>query len=144
MAQLEHRSRRKFDSNPSPLPRRSGSGVPWRPRLIEGIPEARRTQFRTAKPPKLRRRTRLFDFVFGASLIIFLAPLMLVIAVLVKLDCGPILYGHRRVGANGQNFRCWKFRSMVVNAARVLAVVLRSNAEACEQWQRDFKLKSHR
>ena len=142
MAQLEHRSRRKFDSNPLRLPRRSGSGVPWRPRLIEGNPEARRSQFRTTKPPKLRRRKRLFDIIFGIALIIFLAPLMLVIAVLVKLDGGPILYGHRRVGANGQSFRCWKFRSMVLNADRVLADVLRSNPEACAQWERDFKLKS--
>ncbi len=142
MAQLEHRSRRKFDSNPLRLPRRSGSGVPWRPRLIEGNPEARRAQFRTAKPPKLRRRKRLFDIVFGAALIIFLAPLMLVIAVLVKLDGGPALYGHRRVGANGQSFRCWKFRSMVLNADRVLADVLRSDPEARAQWERDFKLKS--
>jgi len=142
MAQLEHRSRRKFDATPLRRPRRSGSGVPWRPRLIEGNPEARRTQFRTAKPPKLRRRKRLFDIVFGAALIIFLAPLMLVIAVLVKLDGGPILYGHRRVGANGQSFRCWKFRSMVVNADRVLADVLRSDPEARAQWERDFKLKS--
>jgi undecaprenyl-phosphate galactose phosphotransferase len=110
--------------------------------LIEGNPEARRTQFRTAKAPKLRRRKRLFDIVFGAALIIFLAPLMLVISALVKLDGGPILYGHRRVGANGQTFRCWKFRSMVVNADRVLADVLRSDPEARAQWERDFKLKS--
>jgi len=142
MAQLEHHSHRKFDANPLRLPRRSGSGVSWRPRLIEGNPEARRTQFRIAKPPKLRRRKRIFDIVFGAALIIFLAPLMLIIAALVKLDGGPVLYGHRRVGANGQSFRCWKFRSMVLNADRVLADVLRSDPEARAQWERDFKLRS--
>jgi exopolysaccharide production protein ExoY len=94
------------------------------------------------KPPKLRRRKRLFDIVFGAALIVFLAPLMLLIAALLKLDGGPVLYGHRRVGANGQSFRCWKFRSMVVNADKALADVLRANPEARRQWERDFKLKS--
>src|SRR5256885_10718948 len=105
MAQLEHRSRRKFDSNPLRLPRRSGSGVPWRPRLIEGNPEARRSQFRTTKPPKLRRRKRLFDIIFGIALIIFLAPLMLVIAGLGKPDGGPFPYRHRPFGATGPAFR---------------------------------------
>jgi len=142
MAQLEHRSRRKRDSNPSQISQRSSSRASWRPRLIEGNPAARYMPLRRAKPPKLLRRKRLFDIVFGAGLIVFLAPLMLIIAALVKLDGGPVLYGHRRVGANGQSFRCWKFRSMVVNADKVLADVLRADPEARAQWQRDFKLKS--
>lgn len=142
MAQLEHRSRRKLESNPSQIPQRSTSRASWRPRLIEGNPAAWHTPIRSPKPPKLLRRKRLFDIVFGAALIIFLAPLMLIIAALVKLDGGPVLYGHRRVGANGQSFRCWKFRSMLVNADKVLADMLRADPEARAQWQRDFKLKS--
>jgi undecaprenyl-phosphate galactose phosphotransferase len=94
------------------------------------------------KPPKLRRRKRLFDVLFGVALIVFLAPLMLVIAALIKLDGGPVLYGHRRIGANRQSFRCWKFRSMVVDADRTLAEVLRADPEARAQWERDFKLRS--
>jgi len=110
--------------------------------LIEGNPAAGRARARIVKPPKLRRRKRLFDLVFGIALIVFLAPLMLIIAALVKLDGGPALYGHRRVGADRRSFRCWKFRSMVVNADRVLADVLRADPEARAQWQRDFKLRS--
>jgi undecaprenyl-phosphate galactose phosphotransferase len=110
--------------------------------LIEGNPAARRNAACNAKPPVRRRRKRVFDIVFGAALVVFLAPLMLIIAALVKLDGGPILYGHRRVGANGRSFRCWKFRSMVVDADKVLADVLRSDPEARRQWEQDFKLKS--
>lgn len=142
MAQLEQRSRRNLDSDSVQLLRRSNPRIPWRPRLIEGNQAMRRGLSQSEKPPKLRRRKRVFDIVFGAALIVFLAPLMLIIAALVKLDGGPALYGHRRVGANGQGFRCWKFRSMVVNADRVLAQVLRSDPDARAQWERDFKLRS--
>ena len=141
MAQPEHRPLRELHSSPAQIPHRSTTRPPWRPRLIEGNPAIARASV-GAPPPKLLRRKRAFDIVFGVALIIFLAPLMLIIAALVKLDGGPVLFGHRRVGANGQAFRCWKFRSMVVNADKVLADVLRSDPDARAQWQRDFKLKS--
>src|SRR5579883_1384363 len=142
MAQLENRTRHEPGSDPSQPRRGASSRVLWRPRLIEGNPAARRNAACNAKPPVRRRRKRVFDIVFGAALVVFLAPLMLIIAALVKLDGGPILYGHRRVGANGRSFRCWKFRSMVVDADKVLADVLRSDPEARRQWEQDFKLKS--
>jgi exopolysaccharide production protein ExoY len=142
MAQLKHRSRGKLDSSSLQIRHRSSPRATWRPRLIEGNPAVGRAPTRIETPPKLLWRKRVFDMVFGAALIVFLAPLMLIIAALVKLDGGPVLYGHRRVGANGQSFRCWKFRSMVVNADTVLADVLRSDPEARAQWQRDFKLKT--
>lgn len=142
MAQLKHRSHEKLDSEALPIRYRASSRISWQPRLVEGNPAIGRLPIQIAKPPKLQRRKRVFDIVFGAALIIFLAPLMLIIAALVKLDGGPVLYGHRRVGANRQGFRCWKFRSMVVDADKVLADVLRSDPEARAQWQRDFKLKA--
>lgn len=142
MAQPEHRLRRNLDSNPLQILGPSSPRALWQPRLIEGNPAVSRVPARRAKPPKFRRRKRLFDVVFGAALIVFLTPLMLIIAALVKLDGGPVLYGHRRIGANRQSFRCWKFRSMMIDADRVLAEVLRSDSEARAQWERDFKLKS--
>lgn len=66
---------------------------------------------------------------------------MVVVAVLVRLDGGPALYGHRRIGADGRSFLCWKFRSMVVNADEALARLLASDPAARAEWEHHFKLK---
>lgn len=60
---------------------------------------------------------RLVDVV-GASLALLLAaPVMAVLALLVKVqDGGPIVFSQTRVGQNGRTFRLHKFRSMVVDA----------------------------
>lgn len=94
------------------------------------------------KPPRLRRRKRALDLVLGAALIVFFAPLMVALAILVQLDGGPVLYACRRIGADGRSFRCWKFRSMVVDADRVLEHLLATDAQAHEEWNRNFKLRS--
>ncbi|WP_410216363.1 sugar transferase, partial [Paracoccus sp. (in: a-proteobacteria)] len=50
-----------------------------------------------------------------------LGLLMLGLALLIKRsDKGPLLYGHRRVGFKGREFKCWKFRTMVVNGDEIL------------------------
>ena len=67
---------------------------------------------------------RLIDVVFAAVVLIVIAPLMLVIALAVKLSSpGPVFYGQERMGLNGHTFRMLKFRSMPVDAeARTGAV----------------------
>ena len=48
------------------------------------------------------------------------APIALLIAILVKLDSpGPVLYRQKRIGKNGEEFICYKFRSMVVGADKM-------------------------
>ncbi|RJO59189.1 sugar transferase [Candidatus Parcubacteria bacterium] len=60
---------------------------------------------------------RLFDFVFALLALIITSPLMLVIAVLIKLDsAGPVFAKLRRVGEKGKVFTLLKFRSMIKNA----------------------------
>jgi exopolysaccharide production protein ExoY len=64
---------------------------------------------------------RTLDMTLAAVALVALMPLMLGVALLVKLSSpGPVLYGHSRVGFAGQRFRCWKFRTMVVDGDRVL------------------------
>lgn len=60
---------------------------------------------------------RIIDIV-GASLgLIVLSPLMLAIALLVRVDSsGPVLYAAKRAGRKGRPFRCYKFRTMVSDA----------------------------
>jgi exopolysaccharide production protein ExoY len=89
-----------------------------------------------------RRAWRATDVVISAAALVFLAPLMLLIAAIVYLsDPGPIFFGHRRLGRGGRVFRCWKFRSMVVDAQEQLARLLASDPEARAEWERDHKLR---
>jgi putative colanic acid biosynthesis UDP-glucose lipid carrier transferase len=58
---------------------------------------------------------RAFDVVVAASLIIFLAPVLIFIALAVALDSrGPVIFRQRRSGLGGQAFQIFKFRSMRV------------------------------
>src|SRR5690606_1370965 len=56
---------------------------------------------------------RGFDLIGATILLMLFAPLMLVIAALVKLESpGPVFHQARRVGLGGRHFLMWKFRSM--------------------------------
>jgi lipopolysaccharide/colanic/teichoic acid biosynthesis glycosyltransferase len=60
---------------------------------------------------------RNFDLIVSIVSIFILFPFWLIIAVVIKLESkGPILYKHTRVGLNGEEFQCLKFRSMYVNS----------------------------
>jgi exopolysaccharide biosynthesis polyprenyl glycosylphosphotransferase len=72
-------------------------------------------------PPVLCRSSRCLkramDIAGAAALLIVTAPLMVVIAVAVKLDSpGPVLFRQQRIGRGGRRFRIAKFRTMVVGA----------------------------
>lgn len=60
---------------------------------------------------------RALDLVISAVALLVLAPVMLLVALAIRIDSkGPILYGAERIGRKGRTFRCWKFRTMVANA----------------------------
>ncbi|MDQ4502976.1 sugar transferase [Sinomonas sp. ASV322] len=68
---------------------------------------------------------RALDIVGSAALIMLLAPLLVVLALVVKLtSAGPVIYRQERVGLNGKSFMMYKFRSMRVNADAELAQLL--------------------
>jgi len=65
------------------------------------------------------RVRRLIDVAVSSAGLLLLAPVLLVIGGLVKLDSrGPMLYAPRRIGKDGRVFRLYKFRSMVATADR--------------------------
>ncbi|HUP65060.1 MAG TPA: undecaprenyl-phosphate glucose phosphotransferase [Thermoanaerobaculia bacterium] len=60
---------------------------------------------------------RLFDLAFAAIALILLAPLMLIVALLIRLeDRGPVFYRQIRMGLDGVAFQILKFRSMRIDA----------------------------
>ena len=64
---------------------------------------------------------RLFDIVASACGLILLSPLFLLLIILIKSeDGGPAFYSQERIGKNEKPFKMWKFRSMVVDADKML------------------------
>lgn len=85
-----------------------------------------------------KRALDLLVAVIGGVLI---SPLLLTIAVLIKLDSpGPALYGHRRVGAADKHFLCWKFRTMHPDAERLLDKYLQDSPVLRAEWEQKQKL----
>jgi exopolysaccharide production protein ExoY len=96
---------------------------------------------------RLREKNRFDRLItwlnqLGALILLTLfAPLMAVVAWLIwRRDGRPIFFGHYRVGRDGQMFKCWKFRSMVLNSAEMLAELLKNDPAARAEWDRDQKL----
>ncbi|MFC8038918.1 sugar transferase [Paenarthrobacter sp. NPDC057355] len=85
--------------------------------------------------PKLtggkRVAKRSFDITIAGLLILALSPLLVVIALLVRLSGpGPILYRQERIGLRGTTFDMYKFRSMKVNADAELHALLEAQGTA--------------
>ena len=60
---------------------------------------------------------RVADFIISLSLLIFLSPVLLIIALLIKLtSSGPVLFSQTRIGYKGKHFKFLKFRSMYQNS----------------------------
>lgn len=63
----------------------------------------------------------LFDILFSAFVLVITAPVMLIISILIKIeDGGPIFFKQERIGQNGRRFVCFKFRSMIPNAEKLV------------------------
>jgi exopolysaccharide biosynthesis polyprenyl glycosylphosphotransferase len=61
----------------------------------------------------------VIDYAVAASALVLLSPIMLLIALLVRLDSyGPIIHRRRVMGVSGATFDAFKFRTMIVNAER--------------------------
>ena len=96
----------------------------------------------TASAPLLAEIGKpLFDKVFALAALLFLAPLLVIIAITLKLrEGGPMLFAHERVGRDGARFRCLKFRTMVPDAEARLAHILATDAAARAEWETTRKL----
>ena len=72
----------------------------------------------TFKLPLIKRG---LDVVFSSLALLFFSPLMVIVALAIRLESkGPVFYKSRRVGSNYRIFDFWKFRSMYADADKRL------------------------
>ena len=62
---------------------------------------------------------RFFDIIFSFIGLFMFSPLMLILAILIKRDGGPVFYRGERIGRYGKPFKIYKLRTMVVNAEKI-------------------------
>jgi lipopolysaccharide/colanic/teichoic acid biosynthesis glycosyltransferase len=98
-------------------------------------------------PPRVEPRTRgefvlrAMDVFIALTALVFLAPLLIGLALLVCADGGAPVFAHSRIGRNGKRFPCYKFRSMVRDAEARLIAILATDERARQEWAKDHKLR---
>lgn len=71
---------------------------------------------------------RVFDFIVALLMLIMLSPVFIVVAVMIKVDSkGPVMFRQVRITQYGREFRIFKFRTMVNNAAELGSQVTTKN-----------------
>jgi Undecaprenyl-phosphate galactose phosphotransferase WbaP len=85
----------------------------------------------------------VFDFVLTSVGTIIILPILIFIALWIYIDSpGPVIFKHIRIGKDGKEFPCYKFRSMCIDAKEKLEELLKNDPEVRAEWERDFKLKN--
>lgn len=84
---------------------------------------------------------RIFDICSSLFTLLLLAPLFLTVILLLKIfDPGPVFFSQPRIGKNGCNFPCYKFRTMTMNADKILEAILANDPAARSEWDSIQKL----
>ena len=85
----------------------------------------------------------IFDYVLTVTGTIAISPILIVIALWIYKDSpGPVIFKHRRIGKNGKEFNCYKFRSMCVDAKEKLEHLLKTDPEAKAEYEKYHKLEN--
>ncbi|NOX40231.1 MAG: sugar transferase [Alphaproteobacteria bacterium] len=105
------------------------------------MPNSANLKFRASVTEGTPGSKIVFDKLFAVSALLFFAPFILVIAVLILLTDGrPVFYGHERVGHRGRRFKCLKFRTMCRDSDQRLLEHLRNSPKAKAEWEASRKL----
>jgi len=89
-------------------------------------------------------KKRFFDISFSLIILTLLCPVFALIGLLIKIKSpeGQVFFAHKRLGLDGKEFNCYKFRSMNPNAEKILEEWLNENPKIKEEFEIDFKLKN--
>jgi lipopolysaccharide/colanic/teichoic acid biosynthesis glycosyltransferase len=114
-----------------------------------GTGPTREPQLKTSAEPEVpvsaasMLAIRLLDIIVAALALILLAPLLLVVAAIIRTSgTGPVLFRQQRIGQNGTQFTCLKFRTMRVDADHYLNELLSSCPSSRQEWEQDQKLRN--
>ncbi|MDY6055327.1 sugar transferase [Micrococcus sp.] len=95
---------------------------------LAGLPLIHLSTPRLSRSKALTKR--VFDLVAAGVGIVLISPLLLAVAVAVKVSSpGPVLFRQERVGLHGEHFTMLKFRSMVVNAEQIKQQLVSDSGE---------------
>jgi len=87
---------------------------------------------------------KIFDTTIGLVGFLVIMPVLLLLAVLIKIDSpGPIMHIAKRIGRNGREFDCYKFRSMHLDSDNILTKYFKENPEAEKEWEQYAKLRDY-
>lgn len=89
------------------------------------------------KPYKLKTSQKIYlffkgivDWLIAFFVLVILFPFWIILAIIIKMDSkGPAIFKHSRIGKKRKLFKCWKFRSMVINAPKHIASENFDNAD---------------
>ena len=83
-----------------------------------------------------------FDYLLTILGLAVIWPVLIIIGLWVYIDSpGKVIFSHERIGKNGKSFKCYKFRSMCIDADKRLARLLENDPEAKLEWEKEYKLK---
>ena len=82
---------------------------------------------------------RVFDIISASAALIIFSPILILLVLLIRLDSrGVAVFGHKRIGKDGKEFKVYKFRTMVINAQEVLE---KFTPEQKKEFEKNFKLE---
>lgn len=85
---------------------------------------------------------RILDYLLAIIVFIIISPLMIVLAIIIKKTSeGPAIYSQKRIGKNGKEFYCHKFRTMYKDADRKLKEILEKDPNLKMEYEKYWKIK---
>ncbi|KAA1183700.1 sugar transferase [Rhizobium tropici] len=110
---------------------------------VDGVAHGERARRDVKRAERQGRSKRIADILLSGAALLFLAPALLAIAIILLLvDGRPIIYRHTRIGRDGRPFECLKFRTMRKDADRQLAELLARDEKRRLEWLSTQKLTS--
>jgi len=86
---------------------------------------------------------RIFDLIVSIFGLVMLFPILLIIAILIRLGSpGPLFYRNMCIGRGGHSFGVLKFRTMYVNSDEILKEMLEKDLALKQEWDNFHKLKN--